>query len=239
MTSLQTAAGSLKRHRSGQALRLVALPAGLAAATWLTVHALMHVHASATPPWTLARASGITGYGLLTLMVCLGLLLAHPTVRRRQAHRLVSQIRVHTHLAVFTLAFLALHVAALASDPWAHVGWAGVLLPMASHYRPVPVTLGVLAVWSGLLTGLSAALAGRWFGALWWPVHRLALLAFVLAWTHGLWAGSDSPALLALYLVSGAAVLALALSRYRARTATDLRVEQAAPQAPRSRRNLP
>ncbi|HET8559663.1 MAG TPA: hypothetical protein VFL69_04015 [Marmoricola sp.] len=227
MASPPTTPGARTRHRWSGALRLVALPAGLAATTWLVVHALRHVRASAMPPWTLARASGITTYALLTVLVCVGLLLAHPTVRHRRAGDLATRIRLHELLAVFTLAFLVLHVAALVADPWAHVGWAGALLPMASHYRPVPVALGVLAVWSGLLTGLTAALAGRWLGAFWWPVHRVALLAFVLAWAHGLWSGSDSGALLGMYLASGAAVLALALSRYRAPTAADLRVEQA------------
>jgi hypothetical protein len=216
------------RDRFTRVLRPFALFAGLAGAVWLVLHALLQVRASATPPWTLARASGIAAYGLLTLLVCLGMLLAHPTVRRRHGSRLVSRINLHIHLAVFTLAFLGLHVAALVADPWAHVGWAGALLPMASHYRPVPVTLGVLALWSGLITGLTAALAGRWLGGLWWPVHRAALLAFLLAWAHGLWSGSDSSALLVMYLASGGAVLALALSRYQASTAADLCREQTA-----------
>lgn len=218
---------SPRLDRFARPARLAVLLLAPMAATWLVVRALVAVRAGAMPPWTLARASGLTAYVLLALLVSLGLLLAHPTVRRRRAAGLVGRMRLHAHLAVFTLAFLVLHVAALVSDPWAHVGWAGVLLPMASHYRPVAVTLGVLAVWSGLLTGLTAALAGRWLGAFWWPVHRVALLAFLLAWVHGVWSGSDSAALLSIYLASGVAVLVLALSRYRAPTAADLRVAPA------------
>lgn len=225
--------------RAAPVLRTVTAAAGLAATVWLLVHALSQVRAGPMPPWTLARASGIAAFGLLTLLVCLGLMLAHPTLRRRRPHTLVSRIALHTTLAVFTLTFLALHVAALISDPWAHVGWAGALLPMASRYRPIPVSLGVVAAWSGLVTGLTAALAGRWLGAAWWQVHRVALLAFLLAWAHGLWSGSDSAALIGVYVACGTVVLALALARYRAETAADLRHEQACVHPRTLRRRVP
>lgn len=234
MSSPVAVLGSV-RERSRPALRVLIPAAALAATLWLVLRALMHVQGSSTPPWTLARAGGIATYALLTLEVCLGLVLAHPTLRRLRARNLAGRIRLHSHLAVFTLAFLVLHVAALIADPWAHVGWVGALLPMASHYRPLPVTLGVLAVWSGLLSGLTAALAGRWLGRVWWPVHRVALLAFLLAWAHGLWSGSDSVALTGTYLVTGAAVLVLALSRYLAPTPADLGLDPADPHGPESR----
>lgn len=204
-------------------LGLVTVGASALLTTWLLLEAFARARASSTPPWTLARASGITCYGLLTLLVGLGLLLAHPNLRGGRLLGRVARIRLHASLAVFTLAFLLLHVVVLATDPWAHVGWAGVLLPLASHYRPVPVTLGVLAAWSGIVSGLTAAFAGRWLGSAWWATHRVASLAFVLAWTHGLLAGSDSPALVGMYLASGAVILAIALSRYGAPTVADAR----------------
>ncbi len=176
---------------------------------------------SAALSWELARASGITSYVLLLALVVLGLVLAHPwAVRLRRPSR-TSRLRVHASLATFTLAFTALHVAVLATDPWAQVGWRGAILPMASTYRPIPVTLGVIAVWAGLLTGATAALAGRVVGRFWLPVHRLAAGVFALAWAHGVLAGSDTGPLRGLYLASGGAVVALAVSRYVARSPRD------------------
>lgn len=189
----------------------------LAATGWLLARAAASVAGSgSTLPWTLGRAAGLSAYALLLLLVCAGLLLAHPASRRLRWPTPVARIRLHISLAVFTLAFTVLHVVVLATDPWAHVGWAGALLPMASRYRPVGVTLGVLAVWSGLLTGLTAALAGRALGRVWWPVHKLAALAFLLVWVHGMTAGSDAQQLRGFYLATGAVVLVLALSRYHA-----------------------
>ena len=167
--------------------------------------------------WVLARASGVTAYVLLLALVMTGLVLAHPWARHLQRPAPATRLVVHASLATFTSAFTVLHVVVLATDPWAQVGWRGALLPMASVYRPVPVTLGVLAVWAGLVTGATARWAGR-IGRAWLPVHRAALTVFVLVWAHGVLAGTDTSALRGFYVATGAAVLGLAVSRYGART---------------------
>ena len=92
----------------------------------------------------------------------MGLVLSHPWRTRWRTPSTPARIRVHVSLAVFTLAFLVLHIVVLATDSYAKVGWWGALLPMASGYRPVAVTLGVIAAYGGLLAGLTAAFAGRW-----------------------------------------------------------------------------
>jgi len=141
------------------------------------------------------------------------------------------RIRVHVSLAVFTLAFTVLHIVALASDRYAGVGWRGALVPGLASYRPLPVTLGVIGLYAGLLAGVTAAAAGRFAGRVWWPIHKVAILSLVLVWVHGVLAGSDTPALLVMYVTSGAAVIVLAVSRYTARTRSDqvrVLLEQAA-----------
>ena len=101
-------------------------------------------------PWILGRAAGLTAYVLLTALVCTGLFLAHPAAARfRRPHPLL-RLRLHAGLAAFTLAFLVLHVVVLATDRYAGVGWTGSVVPLASTYRPVPVTLGVLGLYSGV-----------------------------------------------------------------------------------------
>ena len=87
------------------------------------------------------------------------------------------------------------------------------------------MTLGVIALYAGLLAGLTAALAGRVAVRIWWPVHKVALLTLVLVWAHSTFAGSDGPLLRPMYLLTGAAVIALAVSRYVARTPADRRQE--------------
>jgi hypothetical protein len=165
-------------------------------------------------PWILARAAGVTAYALLTALVVTGLVLAHPRAARLRRPHPRTRLAMHRGLAIFTLVFAVLHVLVLASDRWAGVGWRGAIVPLASSYRPLPVTLGLLGLWSGAVAGGTAALAGRLGGPMWFPVHRVAVAAFVLVWAHGVLTGSDVLGLRLLYAGTGAGVSALAVSRY-------------------------
>jgi hypothetical protein len=215
----------VSRDRMIRAVRavaaLAAMTAGGGLTAWLLGRAAAAVSGDHNAPWIVGRASGITAYLLLVGVTALGLVLAHPWRSRMRGPSSVTRIRVHAVLASFTLAFTVLHIVVLATDRYVAVGWAGALLPMGAGYRPVPVTLGVLGLYAGLVSGATAALAGRIAARVWWPLHKVSAMALVLVWLHGLLAGSDAVALLVMYLVSGVAVLALAISRYVAATPRD------------------
>ena len=163
--------------------------------------------------WLAGRATGITAYVLLTALVCFGLVLSHPTNQStwRLSRRLFPW---HENLFVFVVAFLVAHVASIVLDPWAGVGIAGSFVPGLSAYRSAPVALGTLGLYAALISGVT----GRWTRllppGLWLRIHRFALVAWVLAWMHGLLAGTDSAALLPVYLVTGIGVLGAGTYRY-------------------------
>ena len=168
------------------------------------------------PLWLVARAAGASAFVLLTAVTLAGIVLSHPDRARLRWPRPATRLRLHVSLTVFALVFTALHVVVLAVDPYAKVGWAGALLPMGAAYRPVPVTLGVISLWAGVVAGLSAALAGRVTIRWWRSLHRLSALAWLTAWAHALLAGSDTPAWTVAYIASGLAVLGAAWWRYAA-----------------------
>ena len=173
-------------------------------------------------PWLLGRAAGITSYLLIVGLVSFGLLLSHPAAGRLQRPSRAVRLRIHVSLAVFTLVFTTLHIVVLATDAYAGVGWRGAVIPGAATYRPLAVTFGVIGLYAGLLAGLTAAAAGRLPGRVWWPIHKVAIVTLVLVWGHAVLSGSDTPALLVMYLASGAFVLVLAVTRYIAPTGRDL-----------------
>ena len=199
----------------------VAVAVSAAVSAWLVGVGVQRVVGDKNAPWILGRAAGVTSYLLLVVLVGWGMLLSHPWRTRWTRPSTAMRIRVHVGLAVFTLVFVVLHIVVLATDSYAGVGWRGALVPMGATYRPLPVTLGVIGLYAGLLAGVTAALAGRLPLRLWWPVHKVAALSLVLVWVHGILAGSDTLLLTWLYVVTGAAVAALALSRYAARTPAD------------------
>lgn len=189
---------------------------GLGLSGVLVGEALNGVRGNQMAPWILGRASGVCAYLLLVALVLVGLVLSHPA-RARSGGSSPSRIRLHISLALFTFAFTVLHVVVLATDRWAGVGWAGAAVPFGAVYRPLPVTLGLIGAWTGVLVGVTAALAGRLPRRLWWPLHKIAAGALLLVWLHGVLAGGDTPALLGIYVASGALVVGTALWRYNAR----------------------
>jgi sulfoxide reductase heme-binding subunit YedZ len=171
--------------------------------------------------WLAARATGLAAFALLTVDIAAGIFLAHPSQRSfQQAKRVYPW---HALLWVFTLAFLVVHVVALVVDRYAGVGIVGAIVPGLSTYRTVPVALGTLALDALLITALTARFATRLPAGLWLRLHRFALVVWILAWVHGLLAGTDTPELIGFYTVAGGSVCAAALLRYWARGRSTVR----------------
>jgi hypothetical protein len=172
--------------------------------------------------WLAARASGIVTYLLLTILVAFGMMLSHPANQStwKQSRRVFPW---HEHLFVFVAAFALVHVVAIVLDPYAGVGITGAIVPGLSSYRSAPVALGSLSLYAALATALTARWTRLLPTGLWLRLHRLAALAWLFAWLHGMLAGTDTAVLLPMYLVTGLAVVVFASWRYwnprRSRTA--------------------
>lgn len=162
-------------------------------------------------PWIVARATGLGAFVALSLLTLLGLLFRRPGRGAPRLHP-ESLLRLHVALGPAVVALVVAHVASLLADRYAGVGWASLFVPFSARYRPGPVTYGMVAAWLVLVVVVTAGLAGRGpVGSRWALLHRLAYPAFALTWLHGVLAGSDTPALRALYVVSGIAVGAAAV----------------------------
>lgn len=164
-------------------------------------------------PWLVARATGVTAYLLLAVQVAAGLVMSHPT--NVSTWKLSKRVFPwHEHLAIFALSFLLLHVVLLAIDRYADVGVVGALVPGLSGYRPPAIAVGSIALYSLLITVVTA----RWTKLLpkgaWLKVHRLSAVAFALAWAHAMLAGTDSGVLQPMYLATGLPIVALVAHRW-------------------------
>ncbi|HVA41912.1 MAG TPA: hypothetical protein VNF50_00350 [Acidimicrobiales bacterium] len=166
-------------------------------------------------PWILGRSLGIAAYLCLVALVGLGLWFGHPVRRsgRRRLHP-ASVLRLHAALAVATLVLALGHVAALVMDHYARLGVLGAVLPGRAGYRAWPVAAGTLGLYAGLVAGLSAALAGGMARRIWLPIHRLAAITVGLIWFHAVLAGTDTPALRWMYILTGGLILLLGVSRH-------------------------
>ena len=156
--------------------------------------------------WILARAAGLTAYGLVTASVLAGLVLRSRPAPARLRPRVVADI--HQTLALLGLGALALHAAALALDSVARVTPLALLVPGLAPRLRLAVALGVLAGDLMLLVIASSSLRRRIGFRVWRRLHWLTFAVFAAASAHGIMAGTDSrrPAVSSLYVLAIAAI---------------------------------
>ena len=168
-------------------------------------------------PWELGRIFGIATLIILWVLTNLGFLARARVPLYRAGLSQLTLLRLHRILAAVGGSFLVVHLFTLAIDSYAGVGFVGIFVPFSATYRPLAVAIGTAALYLGLTVGGSAALSGLLVGPRWLSIHRLAIVMFLAAWIHGVTAGTDTPALLPLYIaiLAETVVTALLTSRRR------------------------
>lgn len=159
--------------------------------------------------WNTARAGGFTAYLLVTISVLLGLALSMRW-QVRWWPRLISY-ELHVWITNLSFVFLGIHIFASWIDPFTRFGLNELLLPFASHYRPLWMALGIIAMYLSIAVALSLFIR-RQIGYTWWlRLHELSFVVWALATGHGLATGSDTRTLwgIELYIVSAVLVCGL------------------------------
>ncbi|MEM9034960.1 MAG: ferric reductase-like transmembrane domain-containing protein [Actinomycetota bacterium] len=139
--------------------------------------------------WFLARSSGIVAWALLTLGVLCGVLLAARALSGRPTRRWL--LDMHRFLGGLGVTFTVVHLSALVADNYVHFDLADLLIPMASEWRPVPVTYGVVAFWLLIAVHLSSLAMRRLPRRAWRTIHVGSYVSFGFATAHGITAGTD------------------------------------------------
>jgi sulfoxide reductase heme-binding subunit YedZ len=176
--------------------------------------------------WLVARASGFAAYALLTASVLAGLVLRSRPFGRAVKAATVTEL--HRTLALLGLAYLALHGTALLLDRTVRITPAALLVPGLGSYRPLAVSLGVLAGELMLLVYASFRVRRRIGVRAWRALHWLTYLVFAGATAHGLAAGTDSAQPWALGLYVGAVAAVAFATSWRALSAAEPRRTAAA-----------
>jgi sulfoxide reductase heme-binding subunit YedZ len=152
--------------------------------------------------WFVSRASGLAVLAAFSAAVVAGVAgrLGLGGVRGgrppRSQHSPEGRLRLaagelHRTLALFSVAFLGLHVATAIMDPFVRIGWAAAVLPLASPYRALAIGLGALAVDLGAAVLVTSLVRRRLGYRAWRAVHWLAYLAWPAAFGHAITAGTD------------------------------------------------
>lgn len=159
--------------------------------------------------WEIARAGGMLAYVLASASVVIGMLVSLKLRSPNWPRFLTTEL--HRYVSVLTLVFTVVHGLAVWLDPFTDFAPAEVLVPIASHYRPIWIAFGIVAGYL-LLAVWGSEYIRRWIGYAWWRrLHYAAFAVFALGTMHGIGAGSDTaaPWALAIYAVCTGSVLVL------------------------------
>ena len=182
--------------------------------------------------WYTARASGLVSWALLSASMLWGLVLSTklrpPRVRPNWA------LDLHRYLGGLAVIFVGVHLAALVFDSYVGFGVADLLVPFASHWKPVAVAWGVTAFYLLLAVEVSSLARKHLPNRIWRRLHFLAFPLYVVATLHMVTAGTDGRTALALLAVAIAGVAIGALTAVRSGIMTP-----AAPPSQRPRPGLP
>jgi sulfoxide reductase heme-binding subunit YedZ len=145
---------------------------------------------ASTTLWYTTRATGIVALGLLTATLVLGILTAGRV--RSRSWPAFAQADLHKRISLLAMVFLAFHVLTSVLDTYVNVGWAAILVPFASAYRPVWTGLGTVGVDLMLAVAISSALRQRISAQSWRAIHWLAYGSWPVAMAHSLGMGTDA-----------------------------------------------
>jgi DMSO/TMAO reductase YedYZ heme-binding membrane subunit len=163
--------------------------------------------------WIILRAAGIGAYLMLFASVAFGLVATTAPFGKRIAKQ--SAILIHQFLSTVGLVLLAIHIGGLLVDSYMHFAPQDVLVPGASTYRPIPVALGIFAMYAMVTVLVSSWTRRRYSSNLWRRLHMAAGPAFALALLHGVFAGADATRrwMFLTYVITGSIVVFLLLLR--------------------------
>lgn len=163
--------------------------------------------------WNVLRAAGIGAYVMLFLSVCWGLV-ATTTPFGKLVSKPTATL-VHQFMSTSGLALLAVHLGGLVLDRYEPFTLRQLFVPMAATYRPLPVALGIVAMYL-LVVIIVASWLRKQIGTAWWRrTHVFAVPTFALALAHGLLTGTDTrrPAMWWTYVATALIVVFLVLVR--------------------------
>lgn len=163
--------------------------------------------------WYVARASGVTLYLLLWASTAFGLALTTHLLDRFITRSLVYS--VHAYLTALSLAFLGLHLLALALDIYTQFTLSDLFVPFSSGIREPWTGFGVTAAWLLLIITVSFQIRAIAGFRIWRKTHWLTFPLMIVGIAHGIGAGTDSAAtpMMAVYVGTGGIILFLIFYR--------------------------
>lgn len=163
--------------------------------------------------WVLARVGGLSSYAALAVALITGIALRSGVLDWMSSNRALRAL--HEYTIVLWIPLAVIHLLSLLLDSTARIGWLDLVVPFHSTYGTLAIGLGALSVDILLIVTITAFFKRRMHKSAWLWLHRLAYVAFGLAFLHAVLSGTDfsDPIVSAITWSTAAMLLVLGLVR--------------------------
>ena len=161
--------------------------------------------------WYLVRSSGTVAYLFLAASTIWGLILSSKFLKEIVPGPL--SLAMHNYLSWNAIGLTALHAVLLLFSGFMDYTIINLLVPFTGPYSPFWVGIGIIGLYLSLLTTLTFYVRSRIGYKTFHVIHYLTYAAFVMSLLHSWFAGTDTPALEMMYLVTGLLVFFLTVYR--------------------------
>ena len=166
--------------------------------------------------WLLIRASGVTAWALLSVVVFWGIFLRTRLLGTKATP--VALLHMHRWVGSLALLALAVHIGTLLIDPVVGFSLSQILIPGTAPWQPFATALGTIALYLMIpvsIIGRIRTKLGKKGNAFFKRSHLIAYFAWPVATAHYIFAGTDAMAdwSIALIIATSTTLVFLLLAR--------------------------
>lgn len=139
--------------------------------------------------WYSSRATGIVSLLLFTIVMVLGI-----STSTRIGTGVVPRFaiaEIHRRISLLSLIFLGIHILGSVLDSFVTISIFSAFIPFTSHYKPLKVALGTIALDLMIAIIITSLIRARMSFQSWRLLHWLSFLAFIIAVIHTIMIGTD------------------------------------------------
>ncbi|MFZ2489374.1 MAG: ferric reductase-like transmembrane domain-containing protein [Anaerolineae bacterium] len=155
--------------------------------------------------WYAIRSSGNVAYLLLAASTVWGILLSSKIVK--QWVPAAVALDLHNYLSWLAIGLTILHAALLLASSYFNYSLLNLLVPFTGPFKPFWVGLGIIGLYLMIVTTVTFYATERIGYKTFHRLHTLTYVAFVASLLHSIVSGTDTAAMMPVYLATGLVVL--------------------------------
>ncbi|MGJ7912889.1 ferric reductase-like transmembrane domain-containing protein [Neobacillus sp. LXY-1] len=138
--------------------------------------------------WYVIRATGIVAFLLLYVSVITGL---YSQIQKQRKQNMSGTLFLHEALSDWALYLTFGHVVVTLMDKYMTFNLIEVLVPFATDYKPIPMSLGIIAMYFLIMTILTSKARKKIGLQKWRKLHALNPIIYIFVMLHWIFMGTD------------------------------------------------